>query len=152
MLLINLKSRMRNKAFLIAMISAIVLLIQQLGFKDLIPTNYTDIEYSILTILTMLGIIVDPSTSGLSDTIASSATVQAINQSEETKVEATTTSINNEVTEKSQDSNAINSTATPTEPIISAEDLATLQENNSNLQIVNAELQAKIDSIHSVIV
>lgn len=69
MLTINLKSRFRNKAFLLAMVGAIVLLIQQLGFKDIIPSNYADIVNSILTILTMLGIVVDTSTSGLSDQV-----------------------------------------------------------------------------------
>jgi phi LC3 family holin len=67
MLTIDLKARMRNKAFWVALISAIVLLIQQLGLKDLIPNNYGDIVNSVLTILVMLGIIVDTSTSGISD-------------------------------------------------------------------------------------
>lgn len=67
MLTINLKARLRNKAFWVGLISAIVLLIQQLGFKDLIPSNYADIVNSILTILAMLGIIIDTSTSGISD-------------------------------------------------------------------------------------
>lgn len=67
MLTIDLKARLRNKAFWVSLISAIVLLIQQLGFKDLIPTNYGDIVNSILTILVMFGIVVDTSTNGISD-------------------------------------------------------------------------------------
>lgn len=66
---INWKSRLTNKTFWVSLISAVVLLIQQLGFKDLIPSNYADIVNSILSILVMLGIIVDPSTSGISDSI-----------------------------------------------------------------------------------
>lgn len=77
MLTLDLKTRFRNKAFIIAMVSAVVLLVQQLGFKDLIPANYLDIEYSILSILTMLGIIVDTSTPGVSDSVAAIETVQA---------------------------------------------------------------------------
>jgi len=77
MLTLDLKTRFRNKAFIIAMVSAVVLLVQQLGFKDLIPANYLDIEYSILSILTMLGIIVDTSTPGVSDSVAVTETVQA---------------------------------------------------------------------------
>jgi len=79
MLTLDLKTRFRNKAFIMAMISAVVLLVQQLGFKDLIPANYLDIEYSILSILTMLGIIVDTSTPGVSDSVA----VTEIGQAEE---------------------------------------------------------------------
>lgn len=73
---IDLKARLRNKAFLVAMISAIALLIQQLGFKDLIPENYKDVVNSILSILTMLGIVVDTSTEGISDVAISAASVE----------------------------------------------------------------------------
>lgn len=66
---IDLKARMRNKAFWVALVSAVVLLIQQLGFKNLIPSNYADIVNSILSILVMLGIVVDPSTNGICDAI-----------------------------------------------------------------------------------
>lgn len=63
----NLKTRFRNKTFLLSMIGAIVLLVQQLGFKDFIPANYADIVNSILAILTMLGIVIDPTTEGILD-------------------------------------------------------------------------------------
>jgi phi LC3 family holin len=102
MLTINLKSRLKNKAFLLSMLGAIVLLIQQLGFKDLIPSNWLDIVNTVISVLVMLGIVVDTSTPGISDKIVSNVTVQAINQATETKVEATATSINNTVTENSQ--------------------------------------------------
>lgn len=110
MLTINLKERFRNKTFILAMVGAIVLLIQQLGFKDIIPSNYADVVNSILTILIMLGIVVDPSTKGISDKVVSNATVQAINQDnqtkEEVKIQDSTTAINNTITENSQSGSA----------------------------------------------
>jgi uncharacterized membrane protein len=101
---IDLKARFRNKAFWVAMTSAIGLLLQQLGINWL-PDNYKDIVNTILVITTMLGITVDTSTSGISDQIVSTSTVQAINAtntSEEVKTEDSTTAINNNVTENSQ--------------------------------------------------
>lgn len=68
---IDLKSRLQNKAFWVAMASAVALLIQQLGLK-ILPSNYSDIVNTVLTILTMLGIVVDTSTTGISDKITSS--------------------------------------------------------------------------------
>ncbi|MFW2487907.1 phage holin [Clostridium chromiireducens] len=65
---IDLKARLNNKAFWVAMASAIALLAQQLGLK-IIPDNYTEIVNTVLTILTMLGIIIDTSTTGISDQI-----------------------------------------------------------------------------------
>jgi uncharacterized membrane protein len=69
MLTLDLKARLRNKTFILSMIGAIVLLIQQLGFKDLIPLNWLDIVTTVLSILVMLGIVVDTSTPGVSDKI-----------------------------------------------------------------------------------
>jgi phi LC3 family holin len=81
MLTLNLNSRFRNKAFLLAMVAAVVLLIKQLGFADFIPANYNDIITTILSILTMLGIVVDTSTPGVSDNAANTeTTVQAVQE------------------------------------------------------------------------
>jgi phi LC3 family holin len=74
---IDLKARLRNKAFWVAMASAIALLIQQLGFKNLIPSNYADIVNSILSILVMLGIIIDPSTTGIGDKVPIESNIEA---------------------------------------------------------------------------
>lgn len=112
MLLINLESRMKNKTFWIALLGAIVLLAQQLGFDAtiIIPKNYVDIVNTIFLILTILGVVVDTSTPGISDKVIQDSTVKAINQAaetkEEVKTEATTTSINNTVTENSQSGSA----------------------------------------------
>ena len=111
MLTIDLKSRLRNKAFLLSMLGAIVLLIQQLGFKDLIPSNWLDVVNTVISILVMLGIVVDTSTPGVSDKIIHDSTVQAVNQVVETKAEATTTSINNTVTENSQPVDNLNASS-----------------------------------------
>lgn len=58
--------RLRNKAFAVALASAIVLLAQQLGLK-IFPDNIGDIVNTILAILTIMGVIVDPTTPGVTD-------------------------------------------------------------------------------------
>ena len=58
--------RLRNKAFLVALASAIILLIQQLGL-DILPSNISDIINSVLAILTIMGVVIDPTTNGLTD-------------------------------------------------------------------------------------
>ena len=64
---VNWKVRLSNKAFWVALASAIILLCQQLGLKDVIPDNALEIVNSLLVIGTILGIVVDPTTDGLSD-------------------------------------------------------------------------------------
>ena len=69
---IDWQARLLNKTWWVSIISAIVLLFQQLGFVDLanyIPKNYADIINTIFIILTLLGITVDTSTQGISDSI-----------------------------------------------------------------------------------
>ena len=70
--MINMKfdwqSRIRNKTFWLALSSAIILLTQQLGL-DVFPSNITEIINTILLIATILGIVVDPTTEGISDKI-----------------------------------------------------------------------------------
>jgi uncharacterized membrane protein len=68
MLSIDLKARLKNKSFWVAMASAIAILVQQLGL-NIIPANYTEIVNTVLIILTMLGIVVDTSTTGISDQV-----------------------------------------------------------------------------------
>lgn len=62
----DLKARMKNKAFWVALISALVLLAQQLGL-DIFPPNIMDITNTVLLICTILGVFVDPSTEGILD-------------------------------------------------------------------------------------
>ena len=73
MLSIDLKARLKNKAFWVAIASAIAMLAQQLGL-DIIPSNYTDIVNTLLTILIMVGIVVDTSTMGISDQVTTTTT------------------------------------------------------------------------------
>lgn len=64
---LNLKLRFQNKAFCVAFASAVILLLQQLGLGQYLPENLMDIINSILLILSMCGIIVDPTTDGVAD-------------------------------------------------------------------------------------
>lgn len=64
---LNLKVRFQNKAFCVAFASAVILLLQQLGLGQYLPENLMDIINSILLILSMCGIIVDPTSTGISD-------------------------------------------------------------------------------------
>ncbi len=71
---INWKVRIKNKAFWLAMIPAVLLLIQQIaglfGFK----MDFTNVQNQLIaiigtvfSILAILGVIVDPTTKGLTD-------------------------------------------------------------------------------------
>lgn len=64
---LNLKKRFQNKAFCIAFASAIILLLQQLGLGQFLPNNLMDIINTVLIILSMLGIVIDPTTKNISD-------------------------------------------------------------------------------------
>ncbi|WP_297420450.1 phage holin [Clostridium sp.] len=63
---INLKARLKNKAFWIALVSGVVGFTQLFGVK-VFPENWADILNTILGLLVGLGIIVDTSTEGISD-------------------------------------------------------------------------------------
>ena len=58
--------RLRNKAFWVALASGVVLLAQQLGL-NIFPSNTADIVNTVLAILTIVGVIIDPSTPGITD-------------------------------------------------------------------------------------
>ena len=62
---IDLKARLKNKSFWMYILSAIAAA-QLLGIK-IFPDNWADLANIVLGILITLGIIVDNSTSGLSD-------------------------------------------------------------------------------------
>jgi phi LC3 family holin len=66
---IDWKARIESKTFWISTISLVVLLAQQLGFDatTIIPKNYVDIINTLFALLAVLGIVVDNSTKGLSD-------------------------------------------------------------------------------------
>lgn len=62
---INWKLRFKNKATLAAIVATAILLAQQLGFK--LPDNINDVANTALTLLVLIGVVSDPTTSGLSD-------------------------------------------------------------------------------------
>lgn len=65
--MINWKLRFKNKATLIAIASTVILLAQQLGLK--LPDNIADVVNTVLTLLVLLGVVNDPTTAGVSDSI-----------------------------------------------------------------------------------
>ena len=62
----NWKARLKNKTFWVALMSAIVVLTQQLGL-DIFPDNIMEIVNTVLMILVILGVVVNPTTEGITD-------------------------------------------------------------------------------------
>lgn len=60
------KERLTNKTFWVSLSSAILLLLQQLGL-NIFPENSLEIVNTVLLIFTILGVIIDPTTSGMTD-------------------------------------------------------------------------------------
>lgn len=123
MITIDLKQRFRNKAFIVALVSAIVLLLQQIGLKQYIPNNWNDILNTVLTILMLVGVVVDTSTPGISDQAANNSSTESANTTEEIKTEDSTTAINNTITENSASSKIV-------------------VDNPDNIQAINANVNA----------
>lgn len=63
--MINFKLRFQNKTTLAAIIATLILLGQQLGLT--LPENISDVANTALTLLVLLGVVVDPTTEGISD-------------------------------------------------------------------------------------
>ena len=63
--MINFKLRLQNKATLVALISAVFLMLQQFGLH--IPNNIQEGINTLVGILVILGIITDPTTKGIGD-------------------------------------------------------------------------------------
>lgn len=64
---IDWKSRFTNKTFIASFVATLILLLQQLGLSAYIPGNIMEIVNTILMLLVMLGVVIDPSTQGISD-------------------------------------------------------------------------------------
>ena len=111
MLTMDLKSRALSLKFWVFIIAQIGLIA---GYFHVDITQYIGQDWQtllglIFSLLGALGIAVDTSTKGISDQVISNATVKAINQTkEEIKTEGSTTSINNTITQNSQDDSNIN--------------------------------------------
>lgn len=63
---IDWKARIRNKSFIVSMVSVIVLAIKMFTNYKL-PDGFDNLVNMIIVLLTTVGIIIDPSTQGLSD-------------------------------------------------------------------------------------
>lgn len=63
--MINFKLRLQNKTTLVALISAIFLMLQQFGLN--IPSNIQEGVNTFVVILVILGIVTDPTTKGVAD-------------------------------------------------------------------------------------
>lgn len=63
---INWRVRLRNKTFWLTLVPLIVLLTQQLGL-NWVPENWESIFSTVMAILTVVGIINDPTTAGITD-------------------------------------------------------------------------------------
>jgi phi LC3 family holin len=70
---INWKVRLRQKTFLVALFSATLLFAQQVArlfgyeLSEELGNQFTDIFNTILVVLSITGVIIDPTTKGLSD-------------------------------------------------------------------------------------
>ena len=62
----DIKSRLRNKPFVLCVIGFVVLLVKTFTNYEL-PSNFDTIVNTALYILTALGILIDPSTPGIGD-------------------------------------------------------------------------------------
>ena len=63
---INWRVRLRNKTFWLTLVPLLVLLTQQIGL-NWVPENWESIFTTVMTILTVVGIINDPTTVGIKD-------------------------------------------------------------------------------------
>ena len=63
--MINFKLRLQNKTTLVALISAVFLMLQQFGLT--IPSNIQEGVNTLVVILVILGIVTDPTTKGVGD-------------------------------------------------------------------------------------
>ena len=63
---INWRVRLRNKTFWLTLVPLLVLLSQQLGL-NWVPENWESIFSTVMAILTVVGVINDPTTAGVKD-------------------------------------------------------------------------------------
>ena len=67
---IDLKRRFTNKTFIASFVAVLILLVQQLGLGQYLPENLMEVVNTFLLLLTMLGVVTDPTTDGVSDSQA----------------------------------------------------------------------------------
>ncbi|AAC34420.1 holin [Streptococcus phage Sfi11] len=78
--MINFKLRLQNKATLVALISAVFLMLQQFGLH--VPNNIQEGINTLLGILVILGIITDPTTKGIADSERALSYIQPLDDKE----------------------------------------------------------------------
>lgn len=64
--IVDIRSRLRNKTFILSVIAFIVLIIKNFTNYQL-PENFDVLVNTALTILTGLGVVIDPTTPGIKD-------------------------------------------------------------------------------------
>ena len=64
---LDLKKRFTNKVFVTSFVATLVLLAQQLGLSQYLPSNIMEIVNTVLLLLTMMGVLADPTTAGITD-------------------------------------------------------------------------------------
>ena len=79
--MINFKLRLKNKATLVALISAVFLMLQQFGLH--IPTNIQEGLNTFVAILVILGIVTDPTTKGIADSERALTYIKPLDEKEE---------------------------------------------------------------------
>ncbi|WP_455799006.1 phage holin [Clostridium butyricum] len=102
---IDWKARLTNKAWWVSTISIVVLIAQYFGF-DLIKyigQDWQTLVALIFALVALMGITVDTSTPGISDNVIQDVqdTINSINTSNKVKIESTTKSINNSISQNS---------------------------------------------------
>ena len=86
--MINFKLRLKNKVTLVALVSAVFLMLQQFGLN--IPHNIQDGLNTFITILVILGIVTDPTTKGIADSERALSYTQPQDDKEGKQYERTT--------------------------------------------------------------
>lgn len=78
--MINFKLRLKNKTTLVALISAVFLMLQQFGLH--IPTNIQEGLNTFVGILVILGIVTDPTTKGIADSERALTYIEPLDEKE----------------------------------------------------------------------
>ncbi len=78
--MINFKLRLQNKTTLVALISAVFLMLQQFGLH--IPSNIQEGVNTFVGILMILGIVTDPTTKGIADSERALTYIEPLDEKE----------------------------------------------------------------------
>lgn len=64
------KNRWRNKAMWVVLVTHVLAVLEMTGLADVVPASLDDIKavlFAVIEVLTILGILMDPTTPGVSD-------------------------------------------------------------------------------------